>query len=255
MKKTKLAALMTLTLANIAGLCFVTFAWFIAKNNIDSNADQISVVAGSDVDIDHTLYAYDENAKAGVITEDFSLQQYDSFILERNVYACKILRVEVTGSSSSSFTVEIPCSGSFTTKSQKDQDRDIVASNISNIVSFKYLVKSDYPSIDETNAATIYSTAKTAFDGISTSKSFVTVGASIATSQKNDTIRFSNINLNASTGKQVIYIEYNYDETLVDFFYQNSDASAPSVDSIQENEIIDFAADISTIKFTGGGDA
>lgn len=44
MKKTQLGALITVTLANIAGLCLVTFAWFTAKQTVDNGVSNLVAV-------------------------------------------------------------------------------------------------------------------------------------------------------------------------------------------------------------------
>ncbi|MCQ2771681.1 MAG: hypothetical protein MJ238_00170 [Bacilli bacterium] len=259
MKKSVVAALSSLLAMNVVCLGMLTFAWFTANQRADNSMGQITAISDDPLDVDFELYEYDEDNRSGRIAVDkektgdrFALPQYDTFIKDRNVHNNKILRMEIISkgdtSSDTTFNVDIPSNGDFT------DSNDHVCNNMSNIIGFKYFLKHDSiaGALDETSASTIYDSAFDIFDTIDTSFSYVTVSDGVGTKAIDKTIHLRNLDIDETADDKitVLYIEYFYDETLVDYYFDNSDVGQITADNL-EGTAISFDCDIVRFEFAG----
>lgn len=257
MKKTKLAALISLTLANVAALSCLTFAWFAAQNTVSSASSDLMAVGEPEISVSHKIYAWDDDAQAGVesLNDDgsykFNLEQYDSYITDRNVTLSKIIRFElhkdVVLDEGITFQVKIPCSGLLF------DDDDKITNNISNIIKFRYFVDSRNDSEDPD---VIYNRAMdivngTSNSGISTSStSFVTLDDSsgVVEATKENILVIKDLQFEEDSDVTYFFLEYNYSVELVNFYYNHSDMEAPGVDSLEGDEV-SFLGDIHRMVF------
>lgn len=256
MKKRVFAALISLISMNVVCLSLLTFAWFTSNQKSENALDTITAVSSEQIAVDFKIYAWDDDNKAGIESPNFKLDQYDSFITSRNVNISKIIRFEITHkktfTEADSFSLTVPCSGNFTIESGSET---YVDNNISNIIRFRTLVDNANNSDD---ADAIYTTARTQFDAMATSsdRTYVTYevvpgdeeGESVRNYSKVDTLVFNNLKFNTSGDKTYFFLEYNYSIDLVNYYYEHSDIDAPSVDTLEGDEI-SFTCDISKMTF------
>ena len=270
MKKSVVAALSSLLAMNVVCLGMLTFAWFTANQRADNSMGQITAISDDPLDVDFEIYEYDEDNRTGRIAVDkietledgteketsrFALPQYDTFITERNTYNNKILRMEIlwksAADSSTTFSLDIPCSGDFTSKVD---GVDKVTKNMSNIIGFKYFLRHDLDvELDESTAGKIYDSAYSVFDGINDKVGYVNVDSNKVGSKLNDkTVHLSNLDVdeNATDNKTILYIEYFYDESLIDYYFDHSEDSKPTADNLASTAI-SFNCDILRFEFTG----
>lgn len=256
---------------NVVCLSFLTFAWFTAKQRADNGMNNITAVSDDPIDIDFEIYEYDEDNLTGRVAVDsttvdeesneisvsrFALPQYDTFIPERNTYNNKIMRIEVTSKgevdSTSKFSLDIKCTGSFT---QNIAGEDKVTRNMSNIIGFKYFLRhelADQSVLNESSAGSIYDDAYAQFSSITTSYSYVTVVNNVGSKVSDNKIALPlmDIDENDAEHKTVLYLEYFYNEDLVDYYFEHSTDSKPTADNL-ESTSISFACDISNLTFQG----
>lgn len=266
-------------LSSMAMFTSLTAAWFTTVRNADAAANTFVVKDDDALDVDFEVYEYDEDNLAGriatdktvlnengqeVLTSKFALPQYDSFIPERNVYNNKILRIEIKSKditdSNSRFTLNVPCRGSFL------DNENMVVKNMSNIIAFKYFFKHELPNnsnFDESTPETIYKSAYSVFETINDSKSYVTLDSKIAldgsietvgTKVEGNTIVFADLDIDekAEDATTVMYLEYFYKDTLVDYYFDNSRDEKATADKL-ESYSVSFVCDITKLQFGAGG--
>lgn len=271
MKKKVLAALGSLIAMNVVCLSMLTFAWFTANQRADNAMNQIVAISDDPLDVDFELYEYDEDTLTGRVAIDrkesledgterdisrFALPQYDTFITERNTYNNKILRIEVswktTADSNTKFSLDIPCSGDFTSNVGGE---DKVTKNMSNIIGFKYFLRHETNAIlDESSAGSIYDSAYSVFGNIDEKVGYVSVEGEVGTKVNDKTIHLSDLDIDesATDNKTILYLEYFYDESLIDYYFEHSEDSKPTADNLASNAI-SFSCDILRFEFIGDG--
>jgi len=256
MKKTKLAALISLTLANIAGLCLVTFAWFTCKNTVDSSADTISAYAPDEVSVTHKIFSWDDDLRQGIEclnndgTYKFGLEQYDSYILERNARLSKIIRFElhrdvIDTVNDVTFGVTIPCSGLLFDSSNN------VTNSISNIIRFRYFLDATNNGDDANtvyNNALDYANANINSDVYVSSFVKLTTEGNVTTASKDYSLVIDNLHFEENSDVTYFFLEYNYDVDLINYYYEHSEMEAPGPDSLEGDEV-QFVGDINRMAF------
>ena len=86
-------------LLGVGALGTSTYAWFQAVRNQSLSVQSVQVETSVDLSIDYKFYGYDEDDRAGKeldLKKDPLLEEYDSFIVERNENNNRILAVDVT---------------------------------------------------------------------------------------------------------------------------------------------------------------
>ncbi len=273
--KAKAAGLIGLTILSCATMFVsLTAAWFTTIRNAEAATQAFAVSDDDALDVDFQVYEYDQDNLTGRVAEDrvikdedkndvftskFALPQYDSFIPERNVYNNKVLRIEVksngTTDASSRFSLRVPCSGSFL------DNQSMVTRNMSNIIGFKYFLRHELanPSaFDESSAESIYDSAYKVFEGIDDTKSYVSLsgalGQEVGTKVEDNTIIFNNLDVDETADDQVtvLYLEYFYKDTLVDYYFEHSSDEKATADNL-ESYSISFICDITKLQFYAGG--
>ena len=95
---------------------------------------------------------------------------------------------------------------------------------MSNIIGFKYFLRHDLDvELDESTAGKIYDSAYSVFDGINDKVGYVNVDSNKVGSKLDDkTVHLSNLDVdeNATDNKTILYIEYFYDESLIDYYFE-----------------------------------
>lgn len=264
-----------------------SFSWFRINKNTTGDGMKIKVFADVDlVDFDYTLYKYDFDLKEGVaFTEEnvnLSLNKYDNYIRERNINNNNIIRLEVSlpfskaaAEGDRDIYVSINCSksevGSYydahmdDTRTRTHDDANgfkydsdghtYYCNNISNVIQFKCFV-SEYttidgvrkvkePTLDETTDDTTYKTATNIFDSMKDSEKCF-----IDDSEKDDSIVVSSSNIPSTASNLVFYVEYNYNEDLVDEFLENTEFFSGQGTSIFDGSIIKFNKDVEVIRIS-----
>jgi len=273
--KVKAAGLIGLTVLSCATMFIsLTAAWFTTLRNAEAATQAFAVSDDDAIDVSFQVYEYDQDNLTGRIAEDrtikdedehdvftskFALPQYDSFIPERNVYNNKVLRIEIksngTTDSNSRFSLRVPCSGAFL------DDDDMVTRNMSNIIGFKYFLRHELTSsssLDETTASSIYDSAYNVFENINETKSYVSIstssGQEVGTKIEDNTVVFDSLDIDeaAEDKTTVMYLEYFYKDTLVDYYFEHSTDEKATADNL-ESYSISFTCDITKLQFFSGG--
>lgn len=253
----------------------VTAAWFTTVKSAEAAAQIFKTQSDDRLDVSFEIYDYDLDNMTGKVATDsitkddkgrdvfvskFALPQYDSFIPERNTYNNKILRIEILSKtnidSTSKFSLNIPCSGSFL------DGESNVTRNMSNIIGFKYFFKHELPnpaSLNESSPGSIYAGAYSVFNGIEESRSYVTIndepnGSKTGGKIQENAILFDELDLdeNASDAVTVMYLEYFYKEDLVDYYFDHSTDKKATADDLASYSV-SFACDIVKLQFNVGG--
>lgn len=267
-----------------------SFSWFHVNKKVTSSGMKTQIFADINlVDFDFMLYKYDFDLKEGVgfSEEDFDLglNKFDNYIRERNINNNNIIRLNATlphskasGEGDREIFVNVNCSESEVgsnydahvtertpvNRTHSDENgfkydansHTYYCNNTSNVIQFKCFV-SEYvvdgvktvltPELDETNADTTYKTATNIFKGMEDAeKSF------IEDSVKDDNIVVSSNKIPSIVSNFVLYIEYNYNEALVDEFLRNTEffSSSGQGTQILEGNMIGFNKDIEQIRIS-----
>ena len=220
--------------------------------------------------IDYKFYGYDEDNRAGReldFAKDPLLEEYDSFILERNENNNRILAVDVTFlktiETDTKLVTKIVATGSFQNKQGK------VEEFISNIIYFRSLVISidgkavdsqyqdavNAPSAPNNPANEIYSTGKDLFDSLPVEKKPFVIATPVSGSYEfskveKNTLTFSTPIPAGSLTARVL-IEFNYLDQLISLYEdQNLFAGGENwgTTSILGGNTITFERDISTFR-------
>lgn len=236
--------------------CFVgVFAWFQNDGVRRNGANPFSINADPNIlTFSVSLYKYDYDLAAGYVLEEddpdftFVLNKYDKFIPERNTNNNNILRFDIEFKNllnegtqrKVDFSYECLTSvagtkfdnGIVDTKQRLYSDdygykyscesKSYVCNKISNVIYFKLLPYTytvdgtvykfdDTLDIDETVPANTYEDATEAFVDIEES-TFVTNNSKVTT------IDNDSVTVPAKTKKMIIYLEYSYNDELVESF-------------------------------------
>lgn len=283
MKKRYKYKALTLVFINVlsclAMFTSLTAAWFTTVRTAEATGQIFQVTDDDQIDVSFEVYDYDLDNNVGkvatnqttkdenennVFVSKFALPQYDSFIPERNVYNNKILRIEILSKgnvdASSKFVLNVPCSGAFL------DDEEMVTKNMSNIIGFKYFFKHELPAsaaLDESTPSSIYDGAYRILEGINDYKSYVSVnlqddgnGSSslVGSKVEGNTIMFNNLDIDETAADHitVMYLEYFYQDTLVDYYFEHSHDKKATADDL-ESYSVSFACDIVKLQFSAGG--
>lgn len=276
----------SIVLFSLLTLFTAAFAWFQLKSDEDLAQTVFKINSSSDlVSFNYDVYRYNFSTKQGYKTKgssetDLSLNKYDSFIRERNANNNNILRFDITFggiNESSKFSrnisvlvnsLETAVGSSFNGGTSADKTgykynknaETYICNNISNIIQFKSfvysytyldgntpvnkkLVTDSKYAFDETSEASIYAGAANYFKILSP-KTFVANSSKVTTIEVGE--QLSNAGQITSL---VFYVEYNYNEELVQDFFENNEFF--DNESLQEfdpdGKTIEFNSDILTI--------
>ena len=250
------------TIVSLFSLFSTTYAWFTAIRTQKVTTNSFAVTAGEEIQIEgYTIYGWDYDSDSPIISDSMMLNAYDAFIPTRNTNNHKYLKASLLFPqgliANSTLTVSIRCTGDLA----NEEDDNILATNISNLVQFKYLINSEIDGeylIDTTSAATIYSdcadefatgkydSSLTKFVNISNAESTsVSAGASKQNSVLTQIITFSEAIPEGE--RKELFIEYDYNVELIDF-YESHCGNSSQIERF-EGETVTFEADIADIKF------
>lgn len=222
---------------------------------------------------------------------DLSLNQFDNFIRERNTHNSNILRFTIdfmgqTGTDRD-LTIDISClatsigndfdagyniEGDTSRRTYSDktgymydkavegsESTTFMCNNISNVLVFKMIPYSytteegttlfdTESTIDETSPASIYDTATAEFNSNENGVKFVSSDTS-----KYTKVSFVAEDIPAATKSMVIYVEYNYNISLIDkFLTKNEVITSAGVDALTTSATINFQKDIEQFAFKAG---
>lgn len=237
---------------NISTLLTATVAWFNTNRTVAATGIVVKARNEQNVNVlSKKIYTWDYQHDEPVETNDLNLEPYDCFITTRNVYARKFLKLTLqypNGVPANTYlSITVDCWGRL-----KTQDEQYVATNISNLIQFKYYDNINN-GINETSVATIYNTCVSTFDDINTLSKFVTLsgsGENIVGDKPSNSIENHSIPLavaaNASSYTTELFIEYTYNTDLI-AYYQANAAETFDLSVFTGNQIINFTADISRI--------
>ena len=239
---------------NISTLLTATVAWFNTNRTVTASGVVIRARNEQNVNvIAKHVYTWDYQHDQPIETNDLNLEPYDCFITTRNEYARKFLRLTLqypNGVPANTYlSLTVDCFGDLT---YSKNNSTYVATNISNLIQFKYY-DNITGVIDETSVTTIYNSCKTVFNRINSMSKFVnltTSGDDVIGSKPNLSIEDHSIPLaevsNASAYTTDLYIEYTYNTDLIAYYQANAEATFDLSVFTGTQEIV-FSADISRI--------
>ena len=142
---------------NLSTLLTATVAWFNTNRTVSSTGMVIRARNEQNVQvIAKHIYTWDYQHDEPIETDDLNLEPYDCFITTRNVYARKFLKLTLqypNGVPANTYlSLTVDCFGDLT---YEKNNSTYVATNISNLIQFKYY-DNITGVIDETSVATIY---------------------------------------------------------------------------------------------------
>ena len=202
-----------------------TFAWFLKNESVDTNGLTVSVENDHRGTIALTAYKYDLDALKGVecgkdTNGNYKLEmnQYDTIFSQLNVYNALLLKFNISMGHFSSFTIDLVHDAS------KDGN---TPSQLSKCLSSVCVVKAaifegEGNTLDEKNADTLWNSAKTKFDAIDQSKTFVSEKNGVYS--KND-VSFSFTHSSSQEGFDV-YFWIDYSPELVTSYLEAGEADA-----------------------------
>ena len=241
-----------------------TFSWFASNKTVDATGMAIKVKTDEDVDIEMHVYKYVTQTDGSSVVEkdpkdssgsiDASLSRYDRVFQEDNSKAPVLLRLTLTGgvySNGESLPLKIyRNTGTYTSGTySEDYDKTLVtydsdgtlqynsgakkatyglSSFISSVISVKAFVPNDTATLawDDDDLGASFENARTTFDGVTTSKQFVTqlkTVDSATTTRKATSLDFSSdLTYYATDGTCYVYIWIDYDTTS---FYTSDDGN------------------------------
>ena len=204
-----------------------TFAWFLKNESVDTNGLTVSAENDHRGTIALTAYKYDLDALKGVECDKdgngnykLEMNQYDTIFSQLNVYNALLLKFNISMGHFSSFTIDLVHDAS------KDGN---TPSQLSKYLSSVCVVKAaifegEGNTLNEKNADTLWSSAKTKFDAIDQSKTFVNKKNGVYS--KND-VSFSFTHPSSQEGFDV-YFWIDYSPELVTSYLEAGEADAAS---------------------------
>lgn len=259
-------------LAAISG----TMAWFSASTAAHSTFDNVKCIDTNVKNISYELFYYDEDLmvgkKATSTNEEnvnmFVLDKYDSFITSRNEKIDKIMRVKIEHNFPLTDDKKIEVKAACSANNIFKDGSEYVDTKISNIIQFQcFLGKNIDINGNETYNSNILIEDSAEDDEIFTlahsyfkndvnkddyscfiDKASLNLGEGInPTKNSSQPIMFCDdiITIPKDTITTIIYIDYTYNPTLVDYFFDHSEFNK-NFDVLTKDEI-SFSDDITSI--------
>lgn len=262
-------------IANIFAVITVSFAWFSAARDVRPTGD-FSVVSPEEYSIEYSIYEFNYDFTRGEEVEYFDLNNYDTYIQSRNEYNSKLIKITVdcvASATDSKVSIEVPCIRDFA-YTPSGSSNIYVGNYISNVISFKTaryscLNTSGTTSYDftlgtsnkfnpdggyiggEGGSDQLYQEVKKYFDGVSADNTFVdkeTLNEDVSSVEKTRELKFEAFTIPANTTEVVFFIEYNYNTTLANYFYNHfNPSSVISGEGDLADQTVKFYSDISEI--------
>lgn len=243
--------------ASVLGFGLSSFAWFgankktIASGMVLRSRNELNIAIEHQ---DYEVYGYDlETDEPVVLSNDLTLGEYNIFMPFRNSYNRRIIRMTLIYpkgvTSTSKISIKINClSNLFDTNGYVD-------TKISNLIQFKFFdnYNKQIHEIDDSHTIfDVYQECCTIFDGINDFYTFVDTTASEKTENNKDKEFEVNLNLpeeaSGSNYKTDFFIEYNYNDQLVDYYKNNSNVDF-DIDFFKEGNAVPFDQDVQRIEF------
>ena len=261
------------SLLGIGTLGTATFAWFTTVRAVQLGYTGVQVMNTDDLRITYKFYGYDDDTRQGKELSfeggnpDPFLEEYDSFIPDRNEHNNRIVKIDVETireqTEARYLQLALSCTQGFR---EEKNGNNYVAPYISNIIYFraavatiggKAAVENDdwYKALAAAdNANDIYTSAVDFFNKkslpVSTFVSNYENANSITDVKKNANLTISSkalgVSLPAGTKTATFYVEYNYSSTLIETYQKRSyfDDAAWGTTDILKGDSISFANDI-----------
>lgn len=259
-KKNKiLVAGISIVAINLATLFSATIAWFNTNRTVSTYGMVIKGSPDHNLDVlERHIYCWDYDHDIPIETDDLKLEPYDCFITTRNVYARKFLRLSLKFSSAITSNtylhIQVTCTGALTTISERTGD-EVVATNISNLIQFKF-----YDNIggaihsSTNNVTTIYNDCRTLFQSINDNQAnkfvqLTTTNDVVTASKPNMVIENMSIPLTPTNSPNYVtefYIEYTYNEDLIAYYQSHADETF-DLNVFTGSTVIAFDDDVRTI--------
>lgn len=217
--------------ANLATLMTATFAWF--SNNKMVKATGMAVCAKTDEHIqilEKKAYTWDYDTDTPIETDDLNLEPYDCFITSRNQYARKFLRLSLKYpngiAANSRLVLAVEFTGALTYVDQ-DDGQEYVATNISNLIQFKYFDNKNND-IDDTTVSSLYSDCSTIFSSLDNATTIVTLsgtGDEQTASKATGRVEDNTMVIEATSDPNFrtdLFIEYTYNEALIAYYQKHA---------------------------------
>ena len=261
------------SLLGIGTLGTATFAWLTTVRAVQLGYTGVQVMNTDDLRITYKFYGYDDDTRKGKELSlegqnpDPFLEEYDSFITDRNEHNNRIVKIDVetirVQTEARYLQLALSCQQGFY---EEKNGNNYVAPYISNIIYFRAAVASIdgvaagndewYTALHAANNANaIYTSAVNFFNkkGLVAS-TFVgnnyESAASITAVDKYTDLTISsralNVSLPAGTKNATFYVEYNYSSTLIEAYQKKNyfDDAAWGTTDILKGDSISFANDI-----------
>lgn len=259
------------SLLGIGTLGTATFAWFTTVRAVQLGYTGVQVMNTDDLRITYKFYGYDDDTRQGKELSfeggnpDPFLEEYDSFIPDRNEHNNRIVKIDVETireqTEARYLQLALSCTQGFR---EEKNGNNYVAPYISNIIYFRAAVASIdgvaaggdewYTALAAAkDANTIYTSAVNFFNKKSLPVTFVSNyenANSITDVYKTTNLAISskalNVSLPAGTKNATFYVEYNYSSTLIETYQKRSyfDDAAWGTTDILKGDSISFANDI-----------
>ena len=259
------------SLLGIGTLGTATFAWFTTVRAVQLGYTGVQVMNTDDLRITYKFYGYDDDTRQGKELSftgnnpDPFLEEYDSFIPDRNEHNNRIVKIDVETireqTEARYLQLALSCTQGFR---EEKNGNNYVAPYISNIIYFRAAVASIdgvaagsdewYTALAAAkDANTIYTSAVNFFNKKSLPVTFVSNyenAHSIMDVYKTTNLAISskalNVSLPAGTKKATFYVEYNYSSALIEAYQKKSyfDDAAWGTTDILKGDSISFANDI-----------
>ena len=262
------------SLLGIGTLGTATFAWFITVRAVQLGYTGVQVMNTDDLRITYKFYGYDDDIREGKALSfegenpDPFLEEYDSFITDRNEHNNRIVKIDVetirVQTEARYLQLALSCTQGFC--SAKEDGKNYVSPYISNIIYFRAAVASIdgkaagndewYTALHAANNANaIYTSAVNFFknEGVAAT-TFVgdnyESAASITDVMKTKDLTISSkalgVSLPAGTKNATFYVEYNYASDLIETYQTKSyfDDNAWGTVDILKGDSISFTNDI-----------
>ena len=259
------------SLLGIGTLGTATFAWFTTVRAVQLGYTGVQVMNTDDLRITYKFYGYDDDTRQGKELSfeggnpDPFLEEYDSFIPDRNEHNNRIVKIDVETireqTEARYLQLALSCTQGFR---EEKNGNNYVAPYISNIIYFRAAVASIdgvaagsdewYTALAAAkDANTIYTSAVNFFNKKSLPVTFVSNyenAHSIMAVYKTTNLAISskalNVSLPVGTKKATFYVEYNYSSALIEAYQKKSyfDDAAWGTTDILKGDSISFANDI-----------
>ncbi len=202
-----------------------TFAWFLKNETVDTNGLTVSAENDHRGTIALTAYKYDLDALKGVEcgkdgngNYKLEMNQYDTIFSQLNVYNALLLKFNISMGHFSSFTIDLVHDASL-----DGEDNTRLSKYLSSVCVVKAAIfEGEGNTLNGESADTLWSSAKTKFDAIDQSKTFVSEKNGVYS--KND-VSFSFTHPSSQEGFDV-YFWIDYSPELVTSYLEAGEADA-----------------------------